>query len=135
MPLLPPDDPWPLIQNYGYTAWAPQTSTLRLMEQVGAVIDTYIAHLPLTVRQIYYRLIASYDYPKTKAFAVSLSAKLTMARRALWQVSNPALPGGSRLLFDAIRDDKVTTAEAFFYRGTDDFFARVWHRIRKRERR
>jgi hypothetical protein len=134
MPLLPPNQPHPSIEKYGYSRWDPQRVRRRAtpdipspwerLEQIGEIIDLYIQHLPLTIRQIYYRLVAEYDFPKTTAAYDNLVALLTKARRAQWYVSNPALLSGRRLLFDCIRDDKATAVEPFFYLGADDFIER-----------
>jgi len=39
----------------GFIRWAPRAATRRLLEQVRAVLEEY-AYLPLTMRQIFYRL-------------------------------------------------------------------------------
>ena len=40
---------------------------MKLLEHVQAILDEYPAYLPLTLRQIFYRLVGAYDYPKTEA--------------------------------------------------------------------
>jgi hypothetical protein len=37
-------------------AWRPQPKTETLLEQVEAILEKYREHLPLTIRQIFYRL-------------------------------------------------------------------------------
>jgi hypothetical protein len=44
--------------------WQPREKSLKLLGQVQAVLDEYTAQLPITVRQIYYRLIGSHGYEK-----------------------------------------------------------------------
>ena len=44
--------------------WNPRAKTRELLGQVEAVLDTYRAELPLTARQIFYRLVGSVGYPK-----------------------------------------------------------------------
>jgi hypothetical protein len=41
----------------GFPLWAPQMATLQLLDQVRAIITEYAEYLPLTVRQIFYRLV------------------------------------------------------------------------------
>jgi hypothetical protein len=66
----------------GLAPWSPQKKTLFLLEQVRAVLREYEAYLPLTVRQIFYRLIGAYDYPKTQLAYDNLGERLVRARRA-----------------------------------------------------
>ena len=40
----------------GFADWNPRPDTLALVGQVQAVLDEYREHLPLTVRQVFYRL-------------------------------------------------------------------------------
>ena len=42
------------IENY-----APRASTVFLLDRVQAVLDLYAAYLPLTIRQIFYRLVGA----------------------------------------------------------------------------
>jgi hypothetical protein len=51
----------------GYAAWRPQKKTSRLIMQVKEVLEEYRDYLPLTARQIFYRLVGTKDYPKTEA--------------------------------------------------------------------
>jgi hypothetical protein len=135
MPLLPPSAPEPSIQRYGYSRWDPHQrrrrdtpntpSRYERLQQIGEIIDLDIDHLPLTIRQIYYRLVAQYDYPKTIAGYDNLVSQLTKARRARWYVANDQLNYGRRLLFDCIRDDKASAVEPDFYHGVNDFFDSV----------
>jgi hypothetical protein len=57
----------------------------------------------LTVRQIFYRLVANYEYEKTPQAYEKLAEKLVLARR------------NRRIPFDAIRDDGVVTYGASWY--------------------
>jgi hypothetical protein len=99
--------------------WKPQRKTLVLLDQVGQVLDQYEDHLPLTIRQIYYRLVAVFDYPKLNNDYIRLQELLAKARRARWRLSD------GRLLFEAIRDDGFIERLPFFYNDEDDFFERV----------
>ena len=53
-----------------------------MLGQVKQILEEYREHLPLTVRQIYYRMVGAYRHPKGQAFAESLGDLLTNARRA-----------------------------------------------------
>ena len=46
--------------------YAPRRKTRELLDQIGRVLETYEAELPLTARQVFYRLVATVDYPKTE---------------------------------------------------------------------
>ena len=45
----------------------PRTKTLDLLTQVQGVLDTYAAELPLTARQVFYRLVATVAYADSAA--------------------------------------------------------------------
>jgi hypothetical protein len=77
--------------------WEPRASSLALIEHVNAVLDDYAAQVPLTVRQIFYRLVGAYGYEKTEQAYKRLGELLNKARRA-------------RLIdMDVIRDDGFTS--------------------------
>jgi hypothetical protein len=78
----------------GFAEWNPRPETLRLIQRVQAILQTYSAQLPLTIRQIFYILVGSEEgYPKTEQAYNRLAEALNRARRA-------------RLIeFDDIRDD------------------------------
>jgi hypothetical protein len=75
--------------------WRPHTATRRLLGQVDEVLDEYEEFQPLTIRQIFYRLVGKYDYPKTKGSTAALYDALVNARR------------NDRLDWRKIRDDGV----------------------------
>lgn len=81
----------------GYAPWAPKEETQVVIGQVKAVLQEYREHLPLTVRQIFYRLVGQHDYEKTEKAYKRLAEWLVKARRA-------------RIVgFDKIRDDGGTS--------------------------
>lgn len=97
----------------GFAPWRPQQKTLRLLEAVDEVFDEYAAYQPLTVRQIFYRLVGAHGYEKTEAAYERLCETLNRARRA-------------RLVpFEAIRDDGVTKLVPFGFSGLTDFWGEV----------
>jgi hypothetical protein len=77
----------------GFAPWAPRGATLQLLEQVRAVLREYEDHLPLTIRQIFYRLVGAHNYEKTEAAYQRLIEMLNRARRA------------RKISMDVIRDD------------------------------
>jgi hypothetical protein len=50
----------------GYADWRPQAKTRGLLAAVEAVLAEYEDYLPLSVRQVFYRLVAMYSYEKTE---------------------------------------------------------------------
>ena len=66
----------------GFAPWSPQAATLELLEQVRAVLDEYEDYLPLTIRQIFYRLVGAHNYDKTEQAYDRLCEHLNRARRA-----------------------------------------------------
>lgn len=101
----------------GYADWRPQAKTRALLEAVEEVLDEYRDHLPLSVRQIFYRLVATRGYEKTERAYNRLAEALVRARRA-------------RLIdFDLIRDDGVVTIGEDFYASPEDFWDATGQRI------
>ena len=66
----------------GFAPWAPRGTTLELLEQVRGVLDEYEDYLPLTIRQIFYRLVGAHNYEKTEHAYARLCEHLNRARRA-----------------------------------------------------
>jgi len=78
----------------GLAPWNPRPDTIHLIARVRAILDTYAAQLPLTIRQIFYVLVGSDEgYSKTEQGYSRLAEALNRARRA------------GLIPFDAIRDD------------------------------
>lgn len=78
----------------GYISnWTPQPKTLELIQQVKQVLRDYDQYLPLTARQIFYRLVGQFHYDKTELAYSRLCEALVKARRA------------QMISFSAIRDD------------------------------
>jgi hypothetical protein len=76
---------------------------------VQAVLDEYSAYLPLTVRQIFYRLVSVHGYEKTERAYDRLGEHLNRARRA------------GLIPFEAIRDDGITVAEPLAWADAAEF--------------
>lgn len=102
----------------GYAPWRPQAKAQATIEAVKSVLVEYQDHLPLTVRQIFYRLVGAHGYPKTDQAYNALADMLVRARRA-------------RMIdFDAIRDDGVVTVPRHQYGSVEDFHDETADRIR-----
>jgi hypothetical protein len=82
----------------GFAPWTPRASTEQLLAQVDLVLAEYVDHLPLTLRQIFYRLVGAYAYEKTEQAYERLCEHLNRARRA------------RRISMDVIRDDGGTSS-------------------------
>lgn len=97
----------------GLHPWKPQQKTMWLLGQVQSILDEYSDHLPLTVRQVFYRLVGAFNYPKDDHAYARLLETMVRARRA------QIIP------FDSIRDDGV--AEHWFggFYGLPDFWLEV----------
>src|SRR4029077_15912249 len=50
----------------GLAPWSPRHETLELLQQVRGVLDEYQAHLPLTIRQVFYRLVGAHGFDKSE---------------------------------------------------------------------
>jgi hypothetical protein len=83
----------------GLAPWLPQRATLILLATVRSVLAEYATFLPLTVRQIFYRLVGAHGYDKTEQAYSRLGEHLNRARRA------------GLIEFSAIRDDGITFKE------------------------
>jgi hypothetical protein len=90
----------------------PRTKTRALLAQIDNVLDTYRAELPLTARQIFYRLVGAHGYPKDEAAYGRLQEHLANARRA------------GIVDFAHIRDDG-TSVEAPMEYGSPEEFLRI----------
>lgn len=105
---------------FGYTSYSPPKAQLYWLQCAQEILAEYRDELPLTVRQIFYRLVASYDYAKTEAAYGKLAAMMTRARRASMlsredRGTTPLIP------FHAIRDDKLRARQGHFYDGVEEF--------------
>lgn len=98
-----------LDANRGYVDdWTRQRKTEIMLSRAQQILDEYRDHLPLTCRQIYYRMIGAYGYPKGKTFQRSLYRMLDLARRS------------GEIPFDHIRDDGIAGGGHWFS-GIDEF--------------
>jgi hypothetical protein len=97
----------------GYAPWQPREETRKVLVQVDEVLGEYRQHLPLTVRQIFYRLVGAFDYPKTERAYNNLGDKLVRARRA------------GLIPFEAIRDDSASVMDHLHFDDEEHFYSYV----------
>lgn len=95
------------------TDWRPRPETLALLNQAKAVLVEYAEQLPLTLRQIFYRLVGVYAYEKSEQAYKRLTELLNKARRA------------GLVDMSAIRDDGFTNDRPFFFESVNDFLNTV----------
>src|SRR5215471_11200795 len=74
----------------GFAPGTPQKETLALIARVNAVLHEYADHLPLTIRQIFYRLVGAHGYDKTERAYKRLGEHLNRARRAVSSLWTPS---------------------------------------------
>jgi hypothetical protein len=79
----------------GFAPWKPQKRTEPLLADIEQVLEEYREYLPLTVRQVFYRLVGK-GHPKTEGFYGVVQEKCNRARRS------------GRIPFASIRDDGVS---------------------------
>lgn len=91
----------------GFAPWAPQKRTLVLLGQVNEVLEEYRSYLPLTIRQVFYRLVGNHGFDKTELAYNRLCETMNRARRA------------GMVPFSAIRDDGVTRYSPSYWTGVD----------------
>ena len=93
----------------GFVSWTPAAESVVLLDQVNAILDEYRAYLPLTVRQVFYRLVGAHGYEKTEKAYMRLSELMNRARRA------------RKISMNAIRDDGGQKIEPTMWRDQEDF--------------
>ena len=105
----------------GFAPWSPRADTLALLELVRAILVEYAEYLPLTLRQIFYRLVGAHGYEKTEQAYDRLGEHLVRARRA-------------RIIpMDAIRDDGGTIIKPHCWSSAEEFL-RTFHGAARRFR-
>jgi hypothetical protein len=89
--------------------WTPSPQSTALLDQVNAILDEYRAYLPLTIRQVFYRLVGAHGYEKTEKSYTRLSELMNRARRA------------RKISMDAIRDDGGQKIEPTMWQDEQNF--------------
>lgn len=80
----------------GFAPWSPNDASRQIVRQVHAVLEAEAEYLPLTARQVFYRMVANHGFPKTEKAYARLCDKINRARRS------------GMIGWDAIRDDGET---------------------------
>lgn len=93
----------------GFADWKPQASTRPLLDAVQQVLDTYRDHLPLTARQVFYRLVATGALDKSEQAYKRLGELLNRARR------------GGQVPMGAIRDDGAVAVGVDRFASAEEF--------------
>ncbi len=106
-------DKYPHARPKGWIEWAPRADTRRVLTQVQAILTQYREHLPLTVRQVFYRLVALHGFEKTEKGYSRLCEYMQKARRA------------GIVPFGYIRDDGWQQGAVSAYEGPQDFWQTV----------
>jgi hypothetical protein len=89
----------------GFAPWEPEPDSRAIVAQIEEVLRDYRQYLPLTLRQIFYRLVATKGYPKDEASYKRLGELLNRARRA------------GIIRFEDIRDDGVMREASYMLNG------------------
>jgi len=101
----------------GFAPWSPEKATLVLLDQVRGVLDEYVDHLPLTIRQIFCRLVGAYEYEKSDRAYQRLIEHLNRARRSRNRAHN--------IPMDVIRDDTGIVSEPDHWENAEQFMATI----------
>jgi hypothetical protein len=110
----------------GFASWRPHKKTEALLTDISAVLVEYREYLPLTIRQVFYRLVGK-GYPKSENFYAKVQEACNRGRRS------------GRIPFNAIRDDGVSrlggesdgyeNPQQYYetYEQLSNFYERSWH--------
>lgn len=99
----------------GYLPYNPSDETAHWLRCAQKVVADYRANWPLTVRQVFYRMVATYDFPKKEEDYKRLVKIVARARRAsLVQPENG-------IDFRAIRDDRGQTREPWEFGSEKEY--------------
>src|SRR5262249_656376 len=91
------------------TDWRPRPESLALLTQAQAVLAEYGEQLPLTLRQVFYRLVGVYAYEKSELACKRLTELLNRARHA------------GVVEMSAIRNDGFVNERPVFFDSVDNF--------------
>lgn len=94
----------------GYAEWTPKRETIQTLNNVTAILQEYRQYLPMTARQIFYRLVGGYGFPKTERAYKNLCNHLVRARRA------------QMIPFGVIRDDETVNHRPFDFANPTAFW-------------
>jgi len=109
------------LRARGFVPWTPRAETQALLDQVRGVLGEYEDYLPLTIRQIFYRLVGAHNYEKTERAYGRLCEHLNRARRARLI--------DMRAIRDAWSDSSVPLFDA--EQTADEWLASWQHSVRR----
>ncbi len=93
----------------GLADWNPKPATLEVLGAVRDIIEEYRSFLPMTARQIFYRLVGAHGYGKTELAYKRLLEYLNRGRRS------------GLVPWSAIRDDGFTVSHGGGYDSAEQF--------------
>ena len=102
----------------GFAPWTPQGESLELVQQVRKVLTLFRAYLPVTIRQVFYRLVSTVGYPKDEKSYSRLCDILNRARRA------------GLIDWDDFRDDGFQRSRMSSFDSPSDWAEAVLHSAR-----
>jgi hypothetical protein len=97
----------------GFASWKPTPESLELVEQVRSVLALFRDYLPVTIRQVFYRLVSTIGFPKTEEAYDRLCETLNRARRS------------GRLSWDDFRDDGFSRVSPTAWDSPSDWAATI----------
>lgn len=97
----------------GYMVWEPREDTMVVLQAVAHVLNEYGEYGPMTVRQVFYRLVGEFGYSKTERAYKRLAEYLVKARRS------------GLIPFGSIRDDGSTQSGAAGWQSRQSFWKGV----------
>jgi hypothetical protein len=89
------------------------------LEQVRTVLTEYASHLPLTIRQVFYRLVGAHGFAKTEHSYKQLGEHLNRGRRA------------GLIAWEDLRDDGVTIREPHAWDSVDHLIRSIMGEVRR----
>ena len=95
------------------SGYRPRGANVDLLAAVQSVLAEYQDQLPLTIEQVFYRLVGKYDYEKTEAAYKRLCDLIANARR------------GGLIPFDHIRDDGPAVVAPQLWSSGDDWLTAI----------
>lgn len=118
------------MADRGYNHYNPRGDNLHWLRRAQEVVEDYRASWPLTVRQVFYRMVASHNFPKREADYKNLVGIIAKARRASMLSTDNGIP------FEAIRDDRGRAQDPFYYDSPADFVEHVegWAKAYRQDR-
>jgi len=111
----------------GFAPWNNLSKTEPVVRDIEAVLEEYEEHLPLTIRQIFYRLVGK-GYEKTEDFYDKVGDYCTRARRSgripFWKIRDDGISrrGGERFATYQAPQEYYETHEEL-----PNYYRRSWH--------